>query len=175
MNHLKQVSELQPYYQENEEEFNELILSLYKDYAKLSKRALTHLAALRSMEVCNGIVQWSYRLKRPDALSVEQTRECMKVSLSCIYNQKIHNTPLDHELSDSLTIVRKYYNEGVKQHIDESMRLFHAHSTAQFLAIPIATMFDAFKFMHNNYEYLFTSAYLASMRRYVLRYYTITM
>lgn len=175
MNHLKQVSELQPYYEANEDEFNQLVLSSYKDYNQLSQRALLHLATLRSMEVCNGIVQWSYRLKHPDALSVEQTRQCMKLSLSCIHHQKIHNVSLDNELSDHLTTVRKYYNEGVKQHNSESYRLFHVHSTAQFLAIPIATMFDAFKFMHNNYEYLFTSAYLASMRRYILRYYTITM
>jgi len=127
------------------------------------------------MEICNGIVQWSYRLKHPDALSVEQTRKCMKLSLSCIYNQKIHNIKLNDELSDILTIVRKYYNDGVKRHNAESYRLFHAHSTAQFLAIPIDIMYDAFNFMHSHYEDVFTSAYLASMRRYILRYYTITM
>lgn len=175
MNHLQQISELQPYYQNDSNHFHQLILSFYSDYQQLSHRSLLHLSTLRSIEICNGIVQWSYRLQKHDALPIEQTRECMKLSLSIMNQKKIHNVPIDSQLIPYMKLLRKYYNEGVKHHQEESMMLFYAHSTAQFLAIPIHMIFDSFKFMHNNYEYLFTSAYLSYMRKYVLRYYSIVI
>ena len=49
-----------------------------------SQEVLEATALVRVMECTNGCVQWGWRDNEDGALSVEQTRECMKVSMGAI-------------------------------------------------------------------------------------------
>lgn len=171
MNHLRNISELEEYYEKDAELFSSLVVQYQERYNKLSNRALHHLAAIRSMEVANGIVQWSYRLKKSQALTVEQTRECMQTSLGCIYTKNINGVEIDKSLHQVMDEVRDLYNKGFKNGDDGAMMHFYAHSAAQFSTIPYFTMKNAMKMIQNNFTCIFTEKYIDAMERYILRYY----
>ena len=56
----------------------------YKIWSECSKEVLEATALIRVMECTNGCVQYGYRSESPNALSIEQTRECMRVSMGAI-------------------------------------------------------------------------------------------
>lgn len=171
MNHLKSISELQEYYENNDKLFSSLVVQYQERYNKLSNKALHHLAVIRCLEVTNGIVQWSFRLKKSQALSIEQTRNCMQTSLNCIYTKNVNGVDLDHSLYQIMDEVRELYNKGFKNANEESMMHFYAHSAAQFTTIPYFVMLNAMKMVRNNFTYIFTENYVNAMEKYIMRYY----
>lgn len=50
MNHLRNISELEEYYEKDAELFSSFVVQYQERYNKLSNRALHHLAAIRAME-----------------------------------------------------------------------------------------------------------------------------
>ena len=166
----QEIYELRGYYEDNAEEFDSLIEEYKLIYLSLSKQALMQLALIRVVEVTNGIIQYSYRLGEDDALSVEQTRECMKFSLGCIRNQEINGVKIDAQLGAIMKDVRELYIKGFKQGDDNAMKHFYAHSTAIFEAVGRKRLLDAHKFAKNNLTQLYTKKFIDSMIGYAFRY-----
>ena len=61
----------------------------YKIWSEQTQEVLDATAIIRVMECTNGCVQYAFRGESARALSVEQTRECMKVSMGAIKSKKL--------------------------------------------------------------------------------------
>ena len=61
-----------------------------EEFTSLPSDELDALAVLRIIETSNGIIQFMYRDKDPDALSIEDTRKAMGFSMSAIKLSLIH-------------------------------------------------------------------------------------
>ena len=92
------------------------------------------LAVLRIIETSNGLIQFAFRDKTPDALSVEDTRKAMGFSMSSIKRMQIvlENETIDfaEPTKDIMALVRKYYISGMKQGSDEDYAEFMKASIA---------------------------------------------
>jgi len=92
------------------------------------------LAVLRILETTNGIIQFAFRDKTADALSVEDTRKAMGFSMSSIKRMKIvlENETIDfaEPTKDIMALVRKYYVSGMKRANDEDYAEFMRASRA---------------------------------------------
>ena len=90
---------------------------------------MDHVALIRCIECTNGCVQYAFRDGSDKALSVEQTREAMKTSMSFIKtksltlpnNQTINALPEIHTLMDE---TRTLYIEGFKKGNPEMTKEF---------------------------------------------------
>jgi len=109
-----------------------------KDWATLFEslpdEELDKLAVLRIVECTNGIIQFMYRDKDPDALSLEETRTAMGFSMSSIKRMQIvlENETIDfaEPTKDIMADVRKLYISGMKQNNDEDYAEFMRASIA---------------------------------------------
>ncbi|RMD69577.1 MAG: hypothetical protein D6822_05245, partial [Cyanobacteria bacterium J149] len=81
---LAEIKELKGYFNDDFQEFKKSICHYLKIMAKMSSTSIQEIAIIRALEVTNGCTQHSYRRNDSDCLSVEQTRECMKLSISSI-------------------------------------------------------------------------------------------
>ena len=92
-------------------------------------KGLDHVALIRCIECTNGCVQYAFRDNSDKALSVEQTREAMKTSMSFIKtksltlpnHQTINALPEIHTLMDE---TRTLYIEGFKKGNPEMTKEF---------------------------------------------------
>mgnify|MGYP003649116630 FL=1 len=95
---------------------------------------LDKLAVLRIIECSNGIIQYMYRDKAPDALTLEETREAMGFSMSSIKRMKIVLENEIIEFSDDtkkiMADVRELYLSGMKRNNDEDYAEFLVASLA---------------------------------------------
>ena len=95
---------------------------------------LDKLAVLRIVECTNGIIQFMYRDKVPDALTIEETREAMGFSMSSIKRMRIVLENEIIEFSDDtkkiMAEVRDLYIKGMKQNDDEAYAEFLVASLA---------------------------------------------
>jgi len=103
-------------------------------YSNLPSDELDKIAVLRVMECTNGIIQYAYRDGEDYALPIEQTREVMKFSMSCIKNMAI---PLREETitflpesEDLMRQAREFYINGVKKGSNEDYAEFMKISEA---------------------------------------------
>lgn len=103
-------------------------------YSNLPSDELDKIAVLRVMECTNGVIQYAYRDGEDYALPIEQTREVMKFSMSCIKNMAI---PLREEtitfLPESEELMRQareFYINGVKKGSNEDYAEFMKISEA---------------------------------------------
>ena len=94
-----------------------------KTFNSLSDDELNDLAVLRIIETSNGIVQYMFRDKAPDALPVEETRALMGFSMSSIKRQQIvldsETIEFSPEVKEIMTKVRDLYVSGMKHNNDE--------------------------------------------------------
>ena len=101
-----------------------------------SPEVLEATALIRVMECTNGCVQWGWRDKEKGALSVEQTRECMKVSMGAI-KSKVLPLPngeeiiMPDEACPLMEEARRLYQK-MKTDDQEAASEFHALSIAHF-------------------------------------------
>ena len=99
--------------------------TLFKD---LPDEELDKLAVLRVMECTNGILQFMFRDKDPEALSLEDTRKAMGFSMSAIKRMQIvlENETIDfaEPTKDIMADVRKLYISGMKQNNDDDYAEF---------------------------------------------------
>ena len=104
------------------------------EFNALSSDELDKLAVLRVMECANGVVQYKYRDKEPDALSAEDTRKAMGFSMSSIKRMQIvlESETIDFEehTKDLMGEVRELYIKGMKRNDDESYAKFLIASLA---------------------------------------------
>ena len=105
--------------------------TLFKD---LPDEELDKLAVLRVMECTNGILQFMFRDKDPEALSLEDTRTAMGFSMSAIKRMQIvlENETIDfaEPTKDIMADVRKLYISGMKQNNDDDYAEFMRASVA---------------------------------------------
>jgi len=129
-------------------------------------------ALIRAIECTNGCVQWAYRDGEEDALDLEKTRECMKVSMSFIKNKvlkfptgrhSIHCPPTMHKIMDN---VRDLYIKGNKQNDEIAYAEFLTQSKAHFHVLGKERIDDAFDFFKLHFEDIFTDYWIAKGRDY---------
>ena len=100
----------------------------------LPDEELDKLAVLRIVECTNGIIQFMFRDKDPDALTVEDTRTAMGFSMSSIKRMQIvlENETINfaEPTKDIMSDVRKLYISGMKQNNDKDYAEFMRASIA---------------------------------------------
>lgn len=122
-------------------------------FTSLSDEELDKLAVLRVIECTNGIIQFMYRDKDPDALSVEDTRKAMGFSMSAIKRMQIvlEDGTIDFadETKEIMGRVRELYLKGMKQGDDEAYEKFLDASHACLLACGLPRLFEAKSRLYN--------------------------
>ena len=116
-------------------------------YESLPDEELDKLALLRIIECTNGIIQFMYRDKDPDALSLEETRTAMGFSMSAINRMQIviedETITFAEPTKDIMADVRKLYISGMKQNNDEDYAEFMRASIACMKACGIPRLKEA--------------------------------
>lgn len=114
-------------------------MNWFSAFSALSSTELEKLAILRVIECTNGVIQNLYREGHADALSVDETREAMKFSMSCIKNMAI---PLGDQVitfGDETVVlfqeVRRLYISGAKNNNSADWTEFLVASQANLKAI----------------------------------------
>jgi len=172
---LAQIEELKLFLEEDEINFKKTVEKYLKIWSNFSQEDLDKLALLRALEVTNGCTQWAYRRGDRECLSIEQTRECMKLSMSSIKQKKI---PLKNEqiitfspeMENLIEEGRDLYISAFKENIPEKEKEFYALSTAQFLTYGQQRMNTSFDIIRDNYLELFTDFYINKGKKYVQPY-----
>ena len=112
------------------------------------------LAVLRVLECTNGILQFMYRDKASDALSVEDTRKAMSFSMSSIKRMRIvlEDGIIDFadETKEIMGRVRDLYLKGMKMNDDEAYEHFLDASHACLRACGFDRLSDAKTRLYNH-------------------------
>jgi len=116
-------------------------------FESLPDEELDKLAVLRIVECTNGIIQFMYRDKDPDALSLEETRTAMGFSMSSIKRMQIviedETITFAEPTKDIMADVRKLYISGMKQNNDADYAEFMRASIACMKACGIPRLKEA--------------------------------
>ncbi|MBR8827945.1 MAG: hypothetical protein DSM107014_08585 [Gomphosphaeria aponina SAG 52.96 = DSM 107014] len=172
---IAEIKELKPFFANDFTKFKSKIEAHLEKWQQISSEDLDKLALLRALEVTNGCTQWAYRLKKPDCLSIEQTRECMQISMSSIKNKKINLTnnsciTFTPEINNLIDEGRQLYIDAFKNQIEGKDEDFYALSTAQFLVYGKARMAKAFAIIRDNYLISFTEHFIKKGINYIEPY-----
>lgn len=172
---LAQVKELKEFFEEDFEGFKNKICDYLKMMAKMPLKTIKEVAMIRALEVTNGCTQHAYRREDKDCLSLEKTRECMKVSMASIIHQRIKFKNGDvlefaPETKELMTNIRNLYIDAFKNNIPSQEREFYAFSTAQFLACGKENIEQGFDFVRENYQDLFTDLFIQKGIKYAEKY-----
>ncbi len=172
---LAQVPELHSYFEEDFSGFKNKIEKYLQQWSNISEEDLDKLAILRALEVTNGCTQWAHRRGDEESLSLEQTRKCMKLSMSSIKNKQIDLTngesiTFSPQMQELIEDGREIYINAFKNNVPDQDREFYALSAAQFLTYGKPRMKKAFLLIRDNYEDYFTDFYLAKGVSYVVPY-----
>ena len=123
-------------------------------FESLPDEELDKLAVLRIIECTNGILQFMYRDKEADALSIEETRKIMGFSMSSIKHMQIvlENETIDfaEETKDIMGQVRDLYVQGMKMNDDEAYAEFLVASLACMIACGIDRLTTAKQRLFDN-------------------------
>ena len=124
-----------------------------KTFTSLPDEELDALAVLRIIETTNGCIQFAFRDKEPDALSVEDTRKAMGFSMSSIKRMQIvlEDGTIDFadETKEIMGRVRDLYLKGMKHGDDEAYEKFLDASHACLLACGLPRLFEAKSRLYN--------------------------
>lgn len=122
-------------------------------FTSLPDEELDKLAVLRIIETTNGIIQFMFRDKEPDALSVEDTRKAMGFSMSSIKRMRIvlEDGTIDFadETKEIMGRVRDLYLKGMKHGDDEAYEKFLDASHACLIACGLPRLFEAKSRLYN--------------------------
>ena len=143
----------------------------YKIWSEQTPEVLDATAIIRVMECTNGCVQYGYRAESPNALSVEQTRECMKVSMSAIKSKKL---PLPtgeviHMPEEAIPLMdeaRSLYQKMKTRDIDAYDEFF-ALSTAHFHVLGKKLIEEKFTFLREQFSNVFTEYWIQRGEEYI--------
>lgn len=136
----------------------------------MSDEALRHAAIVRVMECSNGTIQYAFRGNDPRALSTEQTREAMKLSMGVMKTRALPvggGMPLTPEISDVMAEMRHLYVRGFKEHDEAAFNEFMTASVANVRAIGRERMDDAEAFVREHFTDIFTSEFITHGRAYL--------
>jgi len=122
-------------------------------FESLPDEELDALAVLRIIETSNGIIQFMYRDKDKDALSVEDTRKAMGFSMSSIKRMQIvlEDGTIDFadDTKEIMGRVRDLYLKGMKNGDDVAYEKFLDASHACLLACGLPRLIEARKRLYN--------------------------
>ena len=155
-------------------EVNQQYYKYWKDiWSSQSQEVLDATALIRVVECTNGCVQHAFRDEDERALSVEQTRECMKLSMGTIKN-KVLPVPdgrtkviLPEECHEIMNTARDLYVRGFKQGDEEALEEFFALSKAHFQVLGRQLIDEKFRFFAEHFEDVFTSYWIMMGRMYI--------
>jgi len=155
-------------------EVNQQYYKYWKDiWSSQSQEVLDATALIRVVECTNGCIQHAFRDEDERALSVEQTRECMKLSMGTIKN-KVLPLPdgrtkviLPEECHEIMNTARDLYVRGFKQGDEEALDEFFALSKAHFQVLGRQLIDDKFRFFAEHFEDMFTSYWIMMGRMYI--------
>jgi len=155
-------------------EVNQQYYKYWKDiWSSQSEEVLDATALIRVVECTNGCVQHAFRDEDERALSVEQTRECMKLSMGTIKN-KVLPLPdgrtkviLPEECHEIMNTARDLYVRGFKQGDEEALDEFFALSKAHFQVLGRKLIDEKFRFFAEHFEDMFTSYWIMMGRMYI--------
>lgn len=130
------------------------------------------IALIRAIECTNGCVQYALRDQESYALSIEQSRECMQLSMKFIISKELtfpngEHIAINLDLAPQLDKVRQLYIDGFKKHKKLELQKFYAHSVAMFNAIGQDHIDDAIAKVYQHYEYPFTSFFICYGHNYM--------
>ena len=155
-------------------EVNQQYYKYWKDiWSSQSEEVLDATALIRVVECTNGCVQHAFRDGDERALSVEQSRECMKLSMGTIKN-KVLPLPdgrtkviLPEECREIMNTARDLYVRGFKQGDEEALEEFFALSKAHFQVLGRKLIDEKFRFFTEHFEDVFTSYWIMMGRMYI--------
>ena len=155
-------------------EVNQQYYKYWKDiWCSQSQEVLDATALIRVVECTNGCVQHAFRDGDERALSVEQSRECMKLSMGTIKN-KVLPLPdgrtkmiLPEECHEIMNEARDLYVRGFKQGDEEALDEFFALSKAHFQVLGRELIDEKFRFFAEHFEDVFTSYWIMMGRMYI--------
>jgi hypothetical protein len=143
----------------------------YKIWSDCTPEVLDATAIIRVMECSNGCVQHGYRAESPNALSIEQTRECMKVSMSAIKSKKL---PLPTgeviympEGAIPLMDEARVLYQKMKTRDEAAFHEFYALSTAHFHVLGKELIDEKFEFLTEHFGDVFTPYWIAKGKEYI--------
>ena len=127
-------------------------------FAALSDPEKDKIALLRVIECTNGCIQFKFRDEDEDALSVEETRNAMKFSMSAMKTMEI---PLGEEVitfspetAELFTEMRRLYISGAKQNNQADYDEFLKGSKANLLAVGRERTLEARRLAFNHIDEL---------------------
>jgi hypothetical protein len=155
-------------------EVNQQYYKYWKDiWSSQSEEVLDATALIRVVECTNGCVQHAFRDGDERALSVEQSRECMKLSMGTIKN-KVLPLPdgrtkviLPEECHEIMNTARDLYVRGFKQGDEEALEEFFALSKAHFQVLGRKLIDEKFRFFAEHFEDVFTPYWIMMGRMYI--------
>ncbi len=143
----------------------------YKIWSACTPEVLDATAIIRVMECTNGCVQWGFRGESPNALSVEQTRECMKVSMGAIKSKKL---PLPtgeviYMPEDAIPLMNEARDlyQKMKTRDEAATDEFFALSTAHFHVLGKDLIDEKFAFLTEHFGNVFTEYWIGKGRDYI--------
>jgi hypothetical protein len=153
---------------------NQQYYKYWKDiWSSQSQEVLDATALIRVVECTNGCIQHAFRDGDERALSVEQSRECMKLSMGTIKN-KVLPLPdgrtkviLPEECHEIMNTARDLYVRGFKQGDEEALDEFFALSKAHFQVLGRQLIDEKFRFFAEHFEDMFTSYWIMMGRMYI--------
>lgn len=173
LSQLNRVSALNP--MQSDPSFLPLVNDYVQRWSSLSDEGLDHVALIRCIECTNGCVQYAFRDNSDKALSVEQTREAMKTSMSFIKTKSltlpdsttIHALPEIHSIMDE---TRTLYIEGFKKGNPEMTKEFFASSVAQLYVCGKERIVKQMKFVKEHFTNTFTEFWLTMGLSYMMQF-----
>ena len=144
----------------------------FRIWSAQSDETLEITALVRAIECVNGCIQYAFRDNVPQALPLEQTRECMKLSMGVMKNKvlKISNRhslyipPHIHPLMDRS---RDIYINAFKKGDDEALDEFYGLSKAHFVVIGKERVDRQYEFVRKHFTDLFTEMWIKQGQGYI--------
>jgi len=154
-------------------EVNKQYYKYWKDiWSSQSETVLDATALIRVLECTNGCVQYAFRDGASRALPLEQTRDCMKLSMGTMKTKVLPlpdgtDMPLPKECHEIMDTARDLYISGFKQGDDDALEEFYALSKAHFQVLGKKRIDEKFEFLTEHFEDLFTSYWIGVGRQYI--------
>ena len=137
-----------------------------------TEEVLDATALIRVLECTNGCVQYAFRGDDENALSVEQTRECMKISMGTM-KTKVLPLPDGKEVAlpecchQIMDTARDLYITGFKKGDDDALQEFMALSKAHFQVLGKKLIDEKFEFLTKHFENIFTPYWISIGKQYI--------
>ena len=137
-----------------------------------TEEVLEATALIRALECTNGCIQHAFRGESENALSLEETRECMKLSMGTIKNKVLplpdgSEVVLPKSCHNIMDEARDLYVRGFKQNDDDALEEFYALSKTHFQVIGKERIDEKFKFLDEHFVDLLTPYWLLMGKMYI--------